>query len=348
MPLEPTLAKLHDRQPIKEYNDLPTLQHLPSCPPPPPPQSQHFSLCVLINFQTNLFIIHRRLSAEVAQHNRSFAHHVWLHFDFENGQELFIDCPPQRRGAQSPSFISSSTSSPVILHFKPAWPSLKGLAVLSREPFGHAVQEERLARGFPKAKPSCSSLETNKGLIMSCQIRPYLNSPFECMQHSQTRMVELHLCQEETARHTFVCLEPLTRRWSAIEELHLCTMHRPLGLSLCSSSSGNCDDHMQPVLVKPTFPRAKILSCNYFHSVTQSIITWSSIVICRVGGLTSDPRQMEPSAYLRPMQSGCKIKIIKMQLPHKKTRWTMSEMRHKNTAWSSSHVPLVYEASEEH
>lgn len=33
MPREPTLAKPHDRQPIKEYNDLPTLLCVPASPP---------------------------------------------------------------------------------------------------------------------------------------------------------------------------------------------------------------------------------------------------------------------------------------------------------------------------
>lgn len=39
MPREPTLAKPHDRQPIKEYNDSPT----PLCPPSPPPKSLSLS-----------------------------------------------------------------------------------------------------------------------------------------------------------------------------------------------------------------------------------------------------------------------------------------------------------------
>lgn len=111
MPREPTPAKPHDRQPIKEYNDLPTLLCFPACPPSPPPQSQQFSLspslCTLINFQTNLFIVHCCLSAEVAGTIDPFSPHttaftltlkmarnyslvVFFHFTFA-----------QRRGAQS-------------------------------------------------------------------------------------------------------------------------------------------------------------------------------------------------------------------------------------------------------
>lgn len=109
MPREPTLAKPHDRQPIKEYNDLPTPLCLPACPPSPPPRSQHFllSLYMHINFQTNLFIVHCRLSAEVTgtidpfpppttdfaltlKMARNYSSAVFLYFTFA-----------QRRGAQS-------------------------------------------------------------------------------------------------------------------------------------------------------------------------------------------------------------------------------------------------------
>lgn len=92
MPREPTLAQPHDRQPIKEYNDLP-ISALLACPPSP--RSLSLSVHSLINFQTNLFIVHRRLSAEVTGRIDPFPLPFdWLRFDFENGQELFIDCLP--------------------------------------------------------------------------------------------------------------------------------------------------------------------------------------------------------------------------------------------------------------
>lgn len=143
MPREPTLAESHDRQPIKEYNDLSTPLCLSICPPSSTPQSQHFflSLCTLINFQTNLFIVHHCLSTEVAgtidlysPHTtdfaltlkvaRNYSSAVFLHFTFAH-----------RREAQSlPSlFISSSTSLSVILHFNPFWPFSKGLTIQRRE-----------------------------------------------------------------------------------------------------------------------------------------------------------------------------------------------------------------------
>lgn len=140
-PREPTLAEPHDRQPIKEYNDLPAV-----------PLFLSLSLRALwLILQTNLFIVCRCLSAEVAGGIDPFCSPFdWLRFDFESGQELFIACLPalgeeEHNGGLHSLFISTRsqsfcTSSRLDLsQRREVWPPTESEA--------HSVDSQRIHRG---------------------------------------------------------------------------------------------------------------------------------------------------------------------------------------------------------
>lgn len=186
MPREPTLAEPHDRHPIKEYNDLPILRYFPACPPSQYPPSIPPSLPPFIppSFPPSLSLYALWLISKLTCLSSSAAFqpkrpaewilsspHDWLRFDFENGQELFINCLPplyicsEKRSSLPSLFISSTTSLSVILHFKPSWPLSEG-ARGAEEGGVTSEREWRLVCWFLKdlVKPVCSRGRHTDGL----------------------------------------------------------------------------------------------------------------------------------------------------------------------------------------